>query len=71
MSTTRTLNRPCCIFTSSECHSEFLRLDLGDLFRFQLLMLILLAVGDGLVRVDGGAPAWVLNIGLRTVSLLQ
>lgn len=59
------------IFTSSETQSELLRLDLGDIFGIQLLRLILLAVGDGLVCINSGVPAWVLNAVWRAVSLLQ
>lgn len=59
---------PRWIFTRSECQGEFLRLDLGDLLRFQLLSHVFLAVGDILVLINSDASTWVLNTVHRTIS---
>lgn len=52
------------VITGSEVEGEFLRLDLSDLVSLQLLCHVLLAVGDRLVLVDGGAAPGVLDLGL-------
>lgn len=56
------------MFTRSEFQGEFLRLDLGDLLRFQFLSPVL-ANRDWSVLVDGDASTRVFN--LFTFSFLQ
>lgn len=57
--------------TGSECQGEFLRLDLCDLLRLQLLRHVLLAVGDRLVQVNTDSAAGVLDFGHGALSGLQ
>lgn len=63
--------KACWLVTRSEGHGEFLRLDLGDLCRIQLLCAAFLAVGHSIVLHGNSDSARILNVGQGTVSFLQ